>query len=68
MMLITAVAAALSGACNAGLLAMVNRVLEDRDSPGRIFIMVFIGLVIGKIVTGFLSQFALTRFSQEIIS
>ena len=68
MMFITAVAAALSGACNAGLLAMVNRVLDDPNSPGRIFIIVFIGLVIGKIVTGFISQFALTRFSQEIIA
>ena len=67
-MLITAVAATLSGACNAGLLAMVNRVLDDPASPGQIFITIFIGLVIGKIITGFVSQFALTRFSQEIIA
>jgi putative ATP-binding cassette transporter len=68
MMMVTAVAAALSGACNAGLLAMVNRVLDDPTSPGHIFITVFIGLVIGKILTGFLSQYALTQFSQEIIA
>src|SRR5436309_1072957 len=68
MMMVTAVAAGLSGACNAGLLAMVNRVLDDPPAPGQVFIIVFIGLVIGKIVTGFLSQFALTRFSQEIIA
>jgi len=67
MMLVTAIAAGLSGACNAGLLAMVNGVLKDPDSPGGIFIVVFAALVIGKIITGFLSQFALTRFSQEII-
>ena len=66
-MLVTAIAAGLSGACNAGLLAMVNGVLKDPDSPGGIFIVVFAALVIGKIITGFLSQFALTRFSQEII-
>ncbi|HTD87908.1 MAG TPA: cyclic peptide export ABC transporter [Candidatus Binatia bacterium] len=68
MMLVTAIAAVLSGACNAGLLAMVNRVLEDPDSPGRIFILVFAALVVGKIVTGFVSQFALTRFSQQVIA
>lgn len=67
-MLVTAIAAVLSGACNAGLLAMVNRVLEDPDSPGRIFILVFAALVVGKIVTGFVSQFALTRFSQQVIA
>ena len=68
MMIVTAVAAVLSGACNAGLLAMVNRVLSDPVSPGRAFIIIFIGLVIGKILTGFISQYALTRFSQEIIA
>lgn len=68
MMNITAVAATLSGACNAGLLAMVNRVLDDPISPTGMFILVFVGLVIGKIVTGFVSQYALTRFSQEIIA
>jgi putative pyoverdin transport system ATP-binding/permease protein len=68
MMLITGVTAVLSGACNAGLLAMVNGVLDNPASPGQVFILVFIGLVVGKIVTGFLSQFALTRFSQEIIA
>ena len=70
MMLVTAVAATLSGACNAGLLAMVNRVLDDKEpfTPGQIFILMFVGLVIGKIMTGFVSQFALTRFSQQIIA
>src|SRR5436190_6698987 len=68
MMFITAVAAGLSGACNAGLLAMVNRVLDDPNSPGRIFIIIFAVLVIGKIMTGFVSQFALTRFSQQVIA
>jgi putative pyoverdin transport system ATP-binding/permease protein len=70
MMMITAVTAVLSGACNAGLLAMVNRVLDPDApmSPGQAFILVFIGLVLGKIVTGFVSQYALTRFSQEIIA
>src|SRR5688500_4168495 len=68
MMNITAIAAILSGACNAGLLAMVNHVLDDPISPTGMFILIFAGLVIGKIATGFVSQYALTRFSQEIIA
>ena len=68
MMMVTAVTAALSGACNAGLLAMVNHVLDDPISPGQMFITVFIALVAGKIITGFVSQYALIRFSQEVIA
>src|SRR5688572_20248237 len=68
MMNITAIAAILSGACNAGLLAMVNQVLDDPISSGQVFVLVFVGLVLGKIITGFVSQYALTRFSQEIIA
>lgn len=68
MMMVTAIAALLSGACNAGLLAMVNGVLDDPISATGMFVLVFVGLVLGKIITGFVSQYALTRFSQQIIA
>ena len=68
MMLFTAIAAALSGACNAGLLAMINKVLNQPTSPAALFVAAFVGLVVGKIVTSFLSQYALTQFSQQIIA
>src|SRR5688572_19634543 len=68
MMLFTGIAAALSGACNAGLLAMINKVLNQPTSPAALFVATFVGLVVGKIVTSFLSQYALTQFSQQIIA
>lgn len=68
MMVLTIVTAALSGACNAGLLAMINKVLDEPGSPAVLFIAAFAGLVVGKILTSFFSQYALTRFSQEIIA
>jgi putative pyoverdin transport system ATP-binding/permease protein len=68
MMLLTALTATLSGACNAGLLAMINKVLDEPTSAAGLFIATFVGLVVGKILTSFFSQYALTRFSQEIIA
>src|SRR5688572_19934944 len=68
MMIFTGITALLSGACNAGLLAMINKVLDLPTSPAALFIAAFVGLVVGKILTSFFSQYALTRFSQEIIA
>lgn len=70
MLVITVIAAVLSGACNAGLIALINHVLND---PNRNNAMILMGswfalLVLGKLATGFLSQLWLIRYSQHAIA
>jgi putative ATP-binding cassette transporter len=68
MAVITTVTALLSGACNAGLIAMVNTTLTH---PGRFATRVmwgFVALCVGKVVTNFTSQMVLAKFSQGAIA
>ena len=67
-MLFTTLAALLSGACNAGLIALVNTALTKSGSATRILIASFIALGLGKVATNFLSQAMLAKFSQHAIS
>ena len=68
MMIVTALAALFSGACNAGLIAMVNMALTNlAHSPER-FIWAFVGLGLGKVLSNYLSQVVLARFSQGAIA
>jgi putative ATP-binding cassette transporter len=64
MMVLTAAAALVSGACNAGLLAAVNRALNASGGIGTALILAFAALAAGKLVFGYLSQLMLTSFSQ----
>src|SRR5438552_17934324 len=68
MMVITALSALLSGACNAGLIALVNTVLNHPAAWTWLLVVAFAGLGLGKIASGFLSQLMLTRFAQATIS
>lgn len=68
MMIWTAIISLLSGACNAGLLGMVNHVLNHPGAPTLLLIGAFAALGLGKLVTGFISQVLLTRFSQGAIA
>jgi putative ATP-binding cassette transporter len=70
MLAITVVTALVSGACNAGLIALINRVLNDpaRNAALRQTLVVFALLVLGKIVSGFVSQLWLIRYSQQAIA
>src|SRR5882672_10052364 len=68
MMLFTTLAALLSGACNAGLIALVNTAVTKSGSATRILIASFIALGLGKVATNFLSQAMLAKFSQHAIS
>ncbi len=70
MLVITVLTALASGACNAGLIALINHVLND---PGRnatlvAMAVVFSLLVVGKLATGFVSQLWLIRYSQQAIA
>ena len=64
----TVVMAALSGACNAGLLALVNVALNRSGPPGRMLVWAFVALGLGKVVSLFLSQSVLAGFSQKAVA
>jgi putative pyoverdin transport system ATP-binding/permease protein len=68
MMFWTVIVSLVSGACNAGLLAMVNHVLNHPAAPTMLLILGFAALGLGKLITGFISQVLLTRFSQGAIA
>ena len=70
MLVTTVVAALISGACNAGLIALINHVLNDAERNNTMVRMagVFGLLVLGKLATGFISQLWLIRYSQQAIA
>ena len=65
MMACTFAAALLSGACNAGLIAMVNTVLSVQGTPAVWMIWAFIALGAGRLLTNFVAQVLLAHFSQR---
>ncbi|MBI2512599.1 MAG: cyclic peptide export ABC transporter [Opitutae bacterium] len=65
LMVLTLAAAVLSGMCNAGLIAMVNAVLNEHAGPREWLIAGFIALVAGRLATNFFAQAMLARFTQQ---
>ena len=65
MMICIAVAALLSGACVAGFMAMVTKVLEIKDTPATWMAWVFVALAAGRLLTNFIAQVLLAHFSQQ---
>jgi putative ATP-binding cassette transporter len=65
IVLYTSVTALLSGACNAGLIALVNVALTNPKASRTVLAWSFVALGIGKLATTFLSQLALARYSQR---
>ena len=68
MVFVTVCAALISGACNAGLLALINHGINTREHTTYLFLGIFAALLFGKVATGFLSQFWLVRFFQQTIA
>src|SRR6266404_1488517 len=68
LILLTALTALLSGACNAGLIALVNAVLNRPGASTALLVWSFVGLGICKLATNFISQVTLTKSSQDIIA
>ncbi len=60
-----AVAAVVSGGCNAGLIALVNVALGGAGGDGSRLIDWFLALGAGRLVANYLAQVSLTRFSQR---
>jgi putative ATP-binding cassette transporter len=65
MMICISVAALMSGACVAGFMAMVTKVLEIKDTPATWMLWVFVGLAAGRLLTNFVAQVLLAHFSQQ---
>src|ERR1051325_11395793 len=68
MVVVTGLTALFSGACNAGLIALVNVAVNDPDGTTKALLLGFAALALGKIITGFISQVWLIRFSQHAIA
>lgn len=67
MLYLTTLAALLSGACNAGLIAMVNRAVNHDGKNLRELGMFFVLLVVGKVGSQLLSQSLLAKFAQKAV-
>ena len=67
-MVVTTLMALLSGACNAGLIALVNTALTSVGPAASVLIWTFVGMGMGKVLTNFVSQAMLASFSQGAIA
>src|SRR5215203_1536058 len=65
MMLCTFAVALLSGACVAGFMAMVTKVLEVKETPATWMLWCFVGLAGGRLLTNFIAQILLAHYSQQ---
>jgi putative ATP-binding cassette transporter len=68
MMLLTTLLALISGACNAGLVALVNAALTRTGPVTALLVGGFIAVGLGKLITNFGSQVLLASFSQGAIA
>src|SRR5882762_8480977 len=68
MCLLIVAAAVLSGACNAGLLAVVNAALHRSGHIGGWILAAFVALGLGRLAASYFSQMISVRFSQGTIA
>jgi putative ATP-binding cassette transporter len=68
MLVWTIGASLISGACNAGIIALVNRALQPGFNWQGIWALGFAALGLGKLASQFASQVLLARFSQSAIA
>lgn len=61
-------AGVVNGACHAGLLALINQVLNHEDASLIPFMWRFIGLGLANVLTGTLASLLLYRFAQRTIA
>ncbi len=68
IMVLTSITALVSGACYAGLIAVVNTQLDGPATVRFSVLACFVGLALGKILTTMMSQMILARYSQAAIA
>ena len=67
-MTVMASIALISGACNAGLIAAVNKSLHQVGPTARMLVLAFVALGLGRLVTSLVSQMMSVRFSQKAVA
>jgi putative ATP-binding cassette transporter len=67
MVFLMAITGLVAGLSSVGLLAIINRILSDPASVPAVLAAGFIGLVMVKVFTNWLSQILLVKFAQEAI-
>ena len=60
--------ALISGACNAGLIAAVNKALHQTGTSAKMLVLAFVALGLGRLVTSLVSQMMSARFSQKAVA
>ena len=68
MILMGLAAGLVSGACNAGLIALINTSLHDTRFQRSTLIWIFFGIIFTKITTNAYSQMQLGLLSQKVVS
>lgn len=68
MMIFTLITAIVSGACNAGLVALINHALNQSELSLRPLAWAFVALAVGRLLSTLVSAIVLARFSQENIA
>lgn len=64
MVIWTSAAAMLSGACSAGLIALINSALNHHGAPATLLVIAFGALGLGRIMANAVAQLTLAHFSQ----
>lgn len=67
-MTVMASIALISGACNAGLIAAVNKSLHQFDPSAMMLVWAFVALGLGRLLTSLVSQMMSARFSQKAVA
>ncbi|HTL18896.1 MAG TPA: cyclic peptide export ABC transporter [Patescibacteria group bacterium] len=68
LMVWTIITSVVSGACNAGLVALVSSVLTRTGPATQALVWGFVALGLGKVLSNVVSQIVLARFSQGAIA
>jgi len=68
VVVITIVAGMLSGACNAGLIALINRALHPAGVSTQRLVAIFVLIALTRMITNGVSQILMGRFSQKAVA
>jgi len=68
VVLVVSLAAFLSGVLNTGLIIIVHKALTDTDRISMLLIVTFIALVLGRLLSNYLSEITLMRHCQRSIA
>lgn len=68
MMVVVGVTALIGGACNAGLIALINNALNSEQFPAGPVIWGFAALALGKLLSNLHSSIVLARYAHEAVA